>query len=123
MSMERSAGPLPLSYAGYEFLLTTSLLFSVVTAVRWLRDPASGAYISALRPALAVLAGLTAVLLVALILSPLGRRSGGHLNPAVTIGLWLMDVSPVPVSSRMWPPSWRAQRPGWRSARLRWRWR
>jgi hypothetical protein len=55
--------PLPLSYAGYEFLLTTSLLFSVVTAVRWLRDPASGAYISALRPALAVLAGLTAVLL------------------------------------------------------------
>src|ERR1700728_2700869 len=65
--------PLPLSYAGYEFLLTTSLLFSVVTAVRWLRDPASVAYISALRPALAVLAGLTAVLLVALIRSPLGR--------------------------------------------------
>jgi hypothetical protein len=40
----------PLSSAGYEFLLTTSLLFSVVTAVRWVRDPASGAYISA-RPA------------------------------------------------------------------------
>jgi glycerol uptake facilitator-like aquaporin len=86
--------PLPLSYAGYEFLLTTSLLFSVVTAVRWLRDPASGAYISAVRPALAVLAGLTAVLLVALILSPLGRRSGGHMNPAVTIAVWLMDVFP-----------------------------
>jgi glycerol uptake facilitator-like aquaporin len=86
--------PLPLSYAGYEFLLTTSLLFSVVTAVRWLRDPASGAYISALRPALAVLAGLTAALLVALILSPPGRRSGGHMNPAVTIAVWLMDVFP-----------------------------
>jgi glycerol uptake facilitator-like aquaporin len=86
--------PLPLSYAGYEFLLTTSLLFSVVTAVRWVRDPAAGVYISALRPALAVLAGLTAVLLVALILSPPGRRSGGHMNPAVTIALWLMDVFP-----------------------------
>jgi glycerol uptake facilitator-like aquaporin len=86
--------PLPLIYAGYEFLLTTCLLFSVATAMRWLRDPASAAYISALRPALAVLAGLTAVLLVALILSPLGRRSGGHMNPAVTIAVWLMDVFP-----------------------------
>jgi glycerol uptake facilitator-like aquaporin len=86
--------PLPLIYAGYEFLLTTCLLFSVATAMRWLRDPASAAYISALRPALAVLAGLTAVLLVALILSPLGRRSGGHMNPAVTIAVWLMDVLP-----------------------------
>jgi hypothetical protein len=42
---------LPLSYAGYEFLVTTSLLFSDVTAVRWLRNPASGPYISALRSA------------------------------------------------------------------------
>jgi glycerol uptake facilitator-like aquaporin len=67
-------------------LLTTSLLFSVETAVRWLRDPSSGAYISALRPALAVPAGITAVILVTLILSPLGRR-GGHMNPAVTIAL------------------------------------
>src|SRR5580693_4507333 len=86
--------PLPLSYAGCEFLLTTFLLFSVVTAVRWLRDPGSGVYIASLRPALAALAGLTAVLLVVLVLSPPGRRSGGHMNPAVTIALWLMDVFP-----------------------------
>src|SRR5580698_1429554 len=86
--------PLPLSYAGCELLLTTFLLFSVVTAVRWLRDPGSGVYIASLRPALAVLAGLTAVLLVVLVLSPPGRRSGGHMNPAVTIAVWLMDVFP-----------------------------
>ena len=86
--------PLPLSYAGCEFLLTTFLLFSVVTAVRWLRDPGSGVYIASLRPALAVLAVLTAVLLVVLVLSPPGRRSGGHMNPAVTIAVWLMDVFP-----------------------------
>jgi glycerol uptake facilitator-like aquaporin len=86
--------PLPLSYAGCEFLLTTFLLFSVVTAVRWLRDPGSGVYIASLRPALAVLAGLTAVLLVVLVLSPPGRTSGGHMNPAVTIAVWLMDVFP-----------------------------
>jgi glycerol uptake facilitator-like aquaporin len=85
---------LPLSSAGCEFLLTTILLFSVVTAVRWLRDPSSGAYIASLRPALAVLACITAVLLAALILSPLGRHSGGHMNPAVTIAVWLMDVFP-----------------------------
>ncbi|HEY4421650.1 MAG TPA: aquaporin, partial [Pseudonocardia sp.] len=41
-----------------------------------------------------VMAVFSGVLLIALILSPPGRRSGGHMNPAVTIALWLMDVFP-----------------------------
>jgi glycerol uptake facilitator-like aquaporin len=85
---------LPLIFAFYEFLLTAVLLFAVVTVVRWLRYPASHAYIASLRPALGAIAAITAVLLVALISSPLGRRSGGHMNPAVTIAVWLMDVFP-----------------------------
>jgi glycerol uptake facilitator-like aquaporin len=90
----RGAQRLRLCSAGCEFLLTMVLLFSVVTAVRWLRVPSSGAYIASPRPALAALAGITAVLLAALILSPPGRQSGGHMNPAVTIAVWLMDVFP-----------------------------
>ena len=77
-----------------EFLLTAILLFVVVTGLRWFRDPDSALYIASLRSALAVLAAITFVVLVALILSPFGRRSGGHMNPAVTVAVWLMDVFP-----------------------------
>jgi glycerol uptake facilitator-like aquaporin len=70
------------------------LLFIVASGLRWFRDPASGAYIAELRPALAILAAITALALAGLIVSPLGRRSGGHMNPAVTVAVWLMDVFP-----------------------------
>jgi glycerol uptake facilitator-like aquaporin len=85
---------LPLSSAGSEFVLTAVLLFIVATALRWFRDPVSVVYIASLRPALAVLAAITAAVLASLIVSPLGRHSGGHMNPAVTVALWLMDVFP-----------------------------
>lgn len=39
---------------------------------------------------IAVTAGLS---VIAISFSPLGRRSGAHLNPAVTFGLWLQKVS------------------------------
>jgi glycerol uptake facilitator-like aquaporin len=90
----RHPQPLPLRRAIDEFVLTTALMFLVVTVVRWLRDPASALYIGDLRTALAVIGPLSGAVLVGLILSPPGRRSGGHMNPAVTIALWLMDVFP-----------------------------
>jgi glycerol uptake facilitator-like aquaporin len=71
-----------------------ALLFIVASGLRWFRDPASALYIASLRPALAVLAAITAVVLAGLIVSPLGRHSGGHMNPAVTVAVWLMDVFP-----------------------------
>ena len=86
--------PLPLARALDEFALTAALLFAVVTVVRWLRDPGSPLYIGGLQAALAVIGPLSGLILYGLILSPPGRRSGGHLNPAVTLGLWLMDVFP-----------------------------
>ncbi|MCH6169680.1 MIP/aquaporin family protein [Pseudonocardia alaniniphila] len=86
--------PLPLSRSLDELGLTAVLLFLVVSVVRWLRAPSSPMYVADLGIALAVVGAFSGLLLVALILSPPGRRSGGHMNPAVTIALWLMDVFP-----------------------------
>lgn len=83
-----------LARAADEFVLTTALLFLAVTVVRWLRDPGSPLYIADLRVALAVIGAISGAILTGLILSPPGRRSGGHTNPAVTVGLWLMGAFP-----------------------------
>jgi glycerol uptake facilitator protein/aquaporin Z len=85
---------LPLARAADEFVLTTVLLFLAVTVVRWLRDPGSPLCITDLNVALAVIGVLSGAILTALILSPPGRRSGGHMNPAVTTALWLVDAFP-----------------------------
>jgi glycerol uptake facilitator protein/aquaporin Z len=77
-----------------EFVLSTVLLFLAVTVIRWLRDPGSALCITDLHIALAVVGAVSGAILTGLILTPPGRRSGGHMNPAVTIILWLMDVFP-----------------------------
>ncbi|MGW1540015.1 MIP/aquaporin family protein [Streptomyces sp. NPDC002309] len=94
MAGHRHQSGLPIPRALDELILTMILLFMVVTMVRWLRDPASPLYVSRLHLALLVVAVASGLLVVALILSPFGRRSGGHMNPAVTVALWLMDVFP-----------------------------
>ncbi|MEV0072074.1 MULTISPECIES: MIP/aquaporin family protein [unclassified Amycolatopsis] len=85
---------LSFAYAADEFVLTTVLLFLTVTEVRWLRDPGGTLYIANLPRALAVIGVLSGAMLIGLMLSPLGRRSGGHMNPAVTVALWLMNDFP-----------------------------
>ncbi|WP_329166016.1 aquaporin [Streptomyces sp. NBC_01717] len=85
---------LRLSRAADEFALTAVMLFLAVTVVRWLRDPDSALYVEDLDAALAAIGGLSGAILTGLIFSPPGRRSGGHLNPAVTVSLWLMGVFP-----------------------------
>ncbi|WP_231158285.1 MIP/aquaporin family protein [Streptomyces sp. CNZ748] len=85
---------LPIARAADEFILTTVLLFLAVTVVRWLRAPDSPLYIADLNVALAVIGTISGIILTGLILSPPGKRSGGHMNPAVTVALWLMDAFP-----------------------------
>ncbi|BBJ47335.1 aquaporin [Streptomyces antimycoticus] len=99
---------LPLAHAVDEFVLTTVLLFVTVTVVRWLRDPGAPLYLADLHVALAVIGVISGAVLTALILSPPGRRSGGHMNPAVTVALWLMDAFP----GRSLPPYILAQLAG-----------
>ncbi|MFD9006536.1 MIP/aquaporin family protein [Streptomyces sp. NPDC059582] len=83
-----------LARAADEFLLATVLLFLAVTVVRWVRAPDSALYVRDIRAALAVIGVLSGAVLTGLILSPPGRRSGGHMNPAVTVSLWLMNAFP-----------------------------
>lgn len=87
-------GGFPVARCLEEFALTTILLFVVVTVVRWLRDPVSPLYIADLAVALVAIGAISGCVLTALILSPLGKRSGGHMNPAVTVMMWLMRVFP-----------------------------
>ncbi|WP_328617055.1 MIP/aquaporin family protein [Amycolatopsis sp. NBC_00355] len=85
---------MPWRHAAVEGVLTAVLMFVVVTVTRWLLDPTSPVYVADLRLALAVIGGLVALVLLGLILSPPGRRSGAHLNPAVSVALWLMRAFP-----------------------------
>ncbi|MFG3206645.1 MIP/aquaporin family protein [Streptomyces sp. NPDC048192] len=90
----RRPAAVPAGQVWRELGLTTVLLFLVVTVVRWLRVPGSPLYIGDPPLALAVIGPVAGLLITALILSPWGRRSGGHMNPAVTVAVWLMDVFP-----------------------------
>ncbi|MFI7288058.1 MIP/aquaporin family protein [Streptomyces anulatus] len=89
--------------AGCEFGLTALLLFLVVTAARWLVGADSAVAVGpSLAPA--VLGTVTGALLTVFMVSPPGRCSGCHLNPAVTLALWRLralpgrDVAPYAVA-------------------------
>ncbi|HEV7708672.1 MAG TPA: aquaporin [Asanoa sp.] len=77
-----------------EFALTTVLLFVAVTVIRWLRNPGSPLFIADLSTALVVIGVISGAVLTGLIITPIGRRCGGHMNPAVTVSLWLMGNFP-----------------------------
>ncbi|MFI6037886.1 aquaporin [Streptomyces sp. NPDC051315] len=78
----------------YEFALTTVLLFVVVSLVRWLAAPGSSLAIDHPDTLFAVAGIAVAALIAALMYSPLGRRSGGHLHPGVTVFLWSSGLFP-----------------------------
>jgi glycerol uptake facilitator-like aquaporin len=84
-----------LRHSGYEALLTTALLFGVTSVVRWVMGPSPisrqvhGTHLEL------ILVGLVVGLLLAgLILSPLGKASGGHMNPAISLAMWRMETLP-----------------------------
>ncbi|TDU73962.1 aquaporin [Streptomyces sp. KS 21] len=81
-------------YPLYEFALTAVLMFAVVTAIRWVLDPASPLALAHVRSALLVVGALAGAAVFGLIRTPWGRRSGGHMNPAITLALWLLGAFP-----------------------------
>jgi glycerol uptake facilitator protein/aquaporin Z len=82
---------------GAELIGTSLLLFLSVTLVRWLSGPGSqvtggGAH---LMFRLTVTGIATGTLITAIVASPLGRASGGHVNPAVSLGSWALGIMPL----------------------------
>jgi glycerol uptake facilitator-like aquaporin len=79
-----------------EFAGATILLFASVLVARWLAGPDSRVSIAVPgvvgRAAIdgAIVGGVVGLLIV----SPLGRISGGHFNPAVTVTMWLLRALP-----------------------------
>jgi Major intrinsic protein len=78
-----------------ELLLTFCMLFGVTTIVRWVIGPSP---ISRLLPEIhaeLLIVGLAVAILIAgLILSPPGRTTGGHMNPAISLAMWRFGVFP-----------------------------
>jgi glycerol uptake facilitator-like aquaporin len=82
---------------GAELIGTSLLLFLSVTLVRWLSGPGShltggGAH---LMFRLTITGIATGTLITAIVASPLGRASGGHVNPAVSFGSWALGILPM----------------------------
>lgn len=95
MPQAKAPGWHPLDW-GCEFIGTAFQLFvgfSIVAVLESDRSPVSAGVAPWLR---LVLIGISFGLLAAAVaLSPVGRRSGAHLNPAVTLGFFLQGHTPA----------------------------
>ena len=81
--------------SAFEFVLTAVLLFGVVTIVRWVIGPSLiSRGIPGIHIQLVIVGTAVGLLLVGLILSPPGRASGGHTNPAISLAMWRFGVFP-----------------------------
>ncbi len=78
-----------------EFLLTAVLLFGVVTIVRWVIGPSPiSRAVPQIHAELVIVGATVGLLLAGLILSPPGRASGAHTNPAISLAMWGFGVFP-----------------------------
>src|SRR5437879_12396629 len=81
--------------SAFELILTVILLFGVTSIVRWVIGPSLMSRVIPQIHAELLIVGVAVVLLLAgLILSPPGRASGGHMNPAISLAMWRFGVFP-----------------------------
>src|SRR5215510_5030393 len=78
-----------------ELILTFILLFGVTSIVRWVIGPSViSRMIPQIHAELLIVGAAVALLLAGLILSPPGKISGGHMNPAISLAMWRFGVFP-----------------------------
>lgn len=80
-----------------ELALTALMMFVVATTVRWLMgtlDPAAGGWWNTPEGRLLAVAPLSGYTVTAVMLSPWGRVTGGHVNPAITLAMWRYGRTP-----------------------------
>ena len=81
--------------SAFELILTVILLFGVTSIVRWVIGPSlMSRGIPQIHAELLIVGAAVALLLAGLILSPPGRASGGHMNPAISLAMWRFGVFP-----------------------------
>ena len=81
--------------SAFELILTSVLLFGVVSIVRWVIGPSpTSRTIPGIHAELWIVGAAVAFLLAGLILSPPGKASGGHTNPAISLAMWRFGVFP-----------------------------
>ncbi len=79
----------------FELILTSVLLFGVVGIVRWVIGPSPiSRTIPGIHAELWIVGAAVAFLLTGLILTPPGKASGGHMNPAISLAMWRFGVFP-----------------------------
>ncbi|MFF8604562.1 MIP/aquaporin family protein [Streptomyces sp. NPDC015346] len=78
-----------------EFLITAGILFLIVTTSRWLFAPDAplGSVLKG-RAAFVALGIFFGVVNTVIIHYSMSRKTAGHMNPSVSIGLWLLRVFP-----------------------------
>jgi glycerol uptake facilitator-like aquaporin len=78
-----------------ELLLTFCLLFGVVSIVRWVIGPSPvSRSVPQIQFELLIVGMALGILITGLILSPAGKTSGGHMNPAISLAMWRFGVFP-----------------------------
>jgi glycerol uptake facilitator-like aquaporin len=83
-------------HSAIELILTSILLFGVTTIVRFVVGPSSiSRAFPQIHVELLIVGAVVGILLTGLIKSPIGKISGGHMNPAISLAMWRFDVFPA----------------------------
>jgi glycerol uptake facilitator-like aquaporin len=82
-------------YSALELILTFFMLFGVTSIVRWVIGPSLiSRTIPQIQVELLMVGASVALLIAGLILSPPGRATGCHMNPAISLAMWRFGVFP-----------------------------
>src|SRR5260370_12015288 len=82
-------------HSALELILTFFMLFGVTSIVRWVIGPSLiSRTFPEIQVELLIVGASVAILIAGLILSPPGRATGGHMNPAICLAMWRFGVFP-----------------------------